>query len=91
MVEQLIEMLIRIEENPLIKDFEDDCIPQNLPDVQQASYLAAEILISPYGHVLWDTVNQIRNSGYSVFPLEKDRFGWLIGGIATKKGTIAFG
>jgi hypothetical protein len=33
----------------------------------------------------------MKNSNYDVFPIERDRFGWLIGGIQTSKGIIAYG
>lgn len=33
----------------------------------------------------------LTRSGYEVFPLERDSFGWLVGGIRTPKGIVSFG
>ncbi len=91
MIEQLIQILQRIEANEDIKDYEDDAIPLEHPDVINATSLAEHVLITNNGHTDWEQVEILRTHGYCVYPLEKDRFGWLIGGIATKKGTVAFG
>jgi hypothetical protein len=91
MLDRLIELLRLIENNPDIKDYEDGLIPSNHPDVAEAGNIADAILITIKGGIDWDAVDLINDHGYSVFPLERDRFGWLLGGIATKKGIISFG
>lgn len=91
MVEQLIDLLKQIEDDVDIKSYKDDIIPATNTVVQEASDLADRLLISSHGYVDWEVVSVLGDSGYYVFPLERDRFGWLIGGIVTKKGTIAFG
>ena len=53
--------------------------------------LADRLLIDDNGHCNWEHINFMKNSNYDVFPIEKDRFGWLIGGIQTSKGIIAYG
>lgn len=90
-MQNLIELLKRIETNITIKNFGEKPIPQHLPDVEQASYLAGEILISPHGHMIWENIQMLRDAGYPVFPIERDGFGWLIGGVGTMKGVISFG
>lgn len=55
------------------------------------SQLASEALIDKEGNCLWDEIDKVRESGYYVYPVEKDRFGWLIGGIITKRGHVTFG
>jgi hypothetical protein len=91
MAERLIELLKQIEDNADIEDYKGDIIPATNIMVQEASYTADQLLISSHGDVNWDMIDVLNKDGYYVFPLERDRFGWLVGGIATKKGTIAFG
>lgn len=59
--------------------------------VNQIIELACELLVSPIGECNWTNIAQLTDQGYSVFPGEKDRFGWLTGCIKTKKGIITFG
>ena len=91
MLDRLIELLKLIEANETIKDYEDDVIPSTHPDVVEAGNIADAELITMKGGVDWYNVDILKSHGYSVFPLERDRFGWLVGGIATKKGIISFG
>ena len=55
--------------------------------------IADEMLITSEGQVNWIAVGEITNKNKSldIFPIEQDRFGWLLGGIRTKKGLITFG
>jgi hypothetical protein len=53
--------------------------------------LALLLFIDNGGHVDYDNIIEVKKYGISIFPLEQDRFGWLIGGIQTKKGIISFG
>jgi hypothetical protein len=53
--------------------------------------IATELLIDENGQCIWDLINYVRNCGFAVFPLEEDSFGWILGGIQTKKGIISFG
>jgi hypothetical protein len=59
----------------------------------KASQLADELFIDPYGGINWDNINTFCNKCdvYDVYPLESDSFGWLVGGIKTKKGIVVFG
>ena len=91
MVERLIEVLTQIETNPDIRDYEEHVIPTENPGLQEANILANCVLISSHGDIEYDMVEILREHGYSVFPIERDRFGWLVGGIRTKKGIITFG
>jgi hypothetical protein len=50
--------------------------------------LAGNVFITKDGLVNWDAIQE---SGCCVFPIERDRFGWLLGGIETTKGIISFG
>lgn len=60
----------------------------NTSRVAQISALCEQIFIKDDG-----TLDDIiyRCSGASIFPLESDSYGWIRGGLITRKGTIAFG
>jgi hypothetical protein len=53
--------------------------------------MAENVLITPNGHCNWDAIDVLRDAGYMVFPVERDRFGWLIGGIQTTVGILVYG
>lgn len=91
MIERLIKLLKLIEMNKDIKDYGDEIIPSCHPDVIEAGNTADAVLITDLSGIDWDAVHVLGDCGYSVFPLERDRFGWLLGGIVTKKGILSFG
>ena len=90
-VSQLIESLRRLEKITNIELFDGDFFPRDNPDALEVSYLADTVLVTPNGNVDWDAVDVLREAGYAVFPVEKDRFGWLIGGISTRVGILTYG
>ena len=61
--------------------------------INHVSVLADEVFVTNEGHVNHENIQYLYkiNKNYSVFPVEVDRFGWLIGGIETEKGVITFG
>jgi len=59
--------------------------------VVKISCMANDLLIDNNGGVIWENVELLKTQGYSVFPKEQDRFGWLIGCIKCSKGSITFG
>ena len=61
------------------------------PLVQRAVNLAYDTLITPAGNRNYLNECKLGEAGFHVFALEKDRFGWLAGGITTLKGIIAYG
>jgi hypothetical protein len=76
----------------------------NNSDIEETEYLhepkdiitsivdiALVLFIHEDGNVNYDNICEVSKHGISIFPLERDRFGWLVGGIETKKGIIAFG
>jgi hypothetical protein len=51
-----------------------------------------EIFITPGGHMDYDAKDKFMETyGYELYPVEHDRWGWILGGLQTKKGTIVFG
>ena len=87
----LLTLLKSIEDKDNIKDYGDDIILSDDRDVTDAIFAAETVLITTMGIVNWGAVNILAQHGYGVFPMERDSFGWLIGGISTKKGILVFG
>lgn len=51
-----------------------------------------EIFITAGGHLDHDARDVFLHTyGYELYPVEQDRFGWVLGGLSTSKGTIVFG
>ena len=90
-MDELIELLKKIEDDADISGSEYDVLSDNHPNVYHASSLAELLLITPEGRCDWKNIRELQSNGYAVGPLEKDSFGWLIGGIETSKGVIAYG
>lgn len=89
-MEKFVSMLKAMEEDERIKDA-DDCLSQDIPIVHEISIMADDILITESGFCNWENIHLMEDYGYQVFPLERDSFGWLVGGIQTQKGVIAYG
>ena len=75
----------------------------NTSDIKEEEYLyepadlienvrqqAIILFITEEGRCNFENISQARQLGVDIIPLEQDRFGWLIGGIVTKKGIIHF-
>ena len=96
-VEELLDVLKGIDEEPTIDDLgEEICLNWGLLSerhklIQDATNLATYALIKENGERNFENEFKLVNKGYSVFPLEEDRCGWLVGGILTPKGIIAYG
>jgi hypothetical protein len=90
-MDSFIAMLKEIETYTDLTCNKYDIITDNNEIVNRLSSLADGLLINDRGGCNWDNIAIVENMGYNVFPLEKDRFGWLIGGIQTSKGIIAYG
>lgn len=89
--DNLIKALRRLDEMENVRPFKNGLLDHTNNLVSWVSQLASETLIDREGNCLWDEIEKVRNAGYYVYPYEKDRFGWLIGGIETKHGNITFG
>jgi hypothetical protein len=85
-MDKLLQLLQDFEANADSTYDEDEYITNT-----EAGSLASSILIDQDGNCNWDNIHILEKNGFSVFPVEKDSFGWLIGGIATKKGIITYG
>jgi hypothetical protein len=90
-MEHLLTLIQALEDLPDIKLFGDNYISAENPHASAAGALAETVLITPGGHCNWDAIAELREAGYSVFPLERDSFGWLIGGIQTTASVLVYG
>ena len=89
-MDHLINLLKKLEADETLIPV-DECITDHHPLVDEISNKAELYLITNGGFCNWENINILKEVGYSVFPLERDSFGWLIGGISTSKGIIAYG
>ena len=63
----------------------------NYPEVSEVIDLADKYLIDDQGYCNWENINILKAKGFDVFPVERDSFGWILGGILTSKGIIVYG
>lgn len=96
-VEELLEVLRAIEEESTIEDLGDEIclnwgnINERHKLVKDAVNIATIALIRDDGERNFENEFVLKNNGYGVMALEEDRCGWLLGGIITQKGIIAYG
>jgi hypothetical protein len=91
MLDILLTLLKKIDDNKNIRYYGDNIILSDNSDVTDAVRIAEDVLITDSGAVNWEGVNVLVQHGYNVFPMERDSFGWLTGGISTNKGILMFG
>lgn len=84
-LEKLITLLKELNASDLPDDY-DNYIKNN-----EIEILACDTLVGSKGECLWDNHRILNTNGFSVFPGERDRFGWLTGCIQTEKGIIVYG
>lgn len=95
MAAQIIHLLKAIESCDDI-DGVDTCLNHGYlydrhPLIQQVTRAIEAFLIKPDGARNYTGEIDLEEAGYRVFCLEKDKFGWLTGGVETEKGVIAYG
>jgi len=62
------------------------------PLVSVIARMLEDIFITAGGHLNHDARDRLMHDyGYELYPVEQDRWGWVIGGLQTKKGTVTFG
>jgi hypothetical protein len=62
------------------------------PNVSTVARMLEDIFITAGGHMNYDLKDVFMETyGYELYPVEKDRWGWILGGLQTSKGTITFG
>jgi hypothetical protein len=85
-MDELLRLLQEFETNTEILYDEDEYISDS-----NIAATASAILIDEEGNCNWENIHTLETNGFSVIPIEKDSFGWLIGGIVTKKGILTYG
>jgi hypothetical protein len=51
-------------------------------DEEKVNYIACGLFITEHGRCNWDAISKFEEfAGCRIYPVEKDCFGWLIGGI----------
>jgi hypothetical protein len=86
-INTIIELLKMIDADETIS-IENESKRMN-PLINAVVYLADEHLTCEINGKRG--IQQIKNSGFDVFPGEQDRYGWLTGCIQMKRGVIVFG
>ncbi len=88
-MDKFLALLAALEDDEFLEG--DEFLSQDIPIVHEISLMADDILITPSGFCNWENIHLMEDYGYQVFPLERDNFGWIVGGIQTEKGIIAYG
>lgn len=89
-MERLVELVKMIDESSDIKvvEYLGDSTHEYVDEVRT---LLDRLFIDDEGHCNWDNFDIAKGHNIYPFPIEQDRFGWLIGAIETKKGIITYG
>ena len=92
---ELLDILRDIDNSELVND-EDTNLNSITHDyysiiIKSAINKATDALISDEGRNIWEFHKWLGDSGFCVFPGERDSFGWLTGCIQTKKGYLVYG
>ena len=85
-MESLLQLLVKFENDTSISHDKNDFIKHR--EIEQ---FACELLVDAEGRCNWENISILKDAEFNVIPIEKDRFGWIIGGIVTKKGIITYG
>lgn len=88
-MEQLVKLLTEIETSTI--EERDFLHESDHPAVSLIEGLLCELLITKGGNVDWDAKDELESHGFRLYPLEQDRWGWIIGAVITEKGDITFG
>lgn len=88
-MERLVALLTEINNSVLRpRQYLDEKHHSAVPLIKS---LLCEVLITPGGNLDWDAKDQLHAHGFEVYPVEQDRWGWILGAVVTNKGDIIFG
>jgi hypothetical protein len=96
MASNVISLIKAIEACEDINDRGEGCLNYGYLDerhllIQQVVSALDSLLVNDDGYRNYAAELDLEDAGYSVFCLEKDGFSWLVGGVQTNKGVIAYG
>jgi len=88
-LERLVELLEEVNNSAITpRRYLDGSHHSAVPHIQG---LLNGLLITKGGNLDWDAKDELESHGFQVYPVERDRSGWLIGAVVTEKGDITFG
>jgi hypothetical protein len=96
MASHVISLIKAIEACEDIEDRGEGCLnhgylDERHPLIQQVVPALDAFLVKDDGDRNVTGEIDLEDAGYRVFCLEKDGFSWLVGGVQTSKGVIAYG
>ena len=82
-------MLNSLEESDVVPcEFLKHDVHESISEIESLLDL---LCIDEEGGIIQPIIDDLAKRGYAVYPLERDRFGWVLGAVETKKGSITFG
>lgn len=88
-MESLITLVRKLEAtNVKPQQFLEDEHHELVPHIR---YLIHQLFITEDGRLNYDNKERLKKYGYVIYPIEEDSYGWLVGALYTKKGSITFG
>lgn len=88
-MERLVALLQEVENSDIkVRQYLEEKHHSAIPLIKS---LLEEVLITPGGNLDWDAKDILYGHGYDCYPVEQDRFGWVLGAVETEKGAITFG
>ena len=86
----MVQLVQEVEESDLEpRQFLCD---EDHPNIQIIKILLETVFITTRGNINLDARDELREvHGYELHPVEQDSWGWILGGLRTKKGIITFG
>jgi hypothetical protein len=88
-MERLLDVISQLERDDSI--LESGFLLIDHPLICEIKSIADLLLITPEGGCNWNNIEILIDKSIDVFPVELDRYGWIVGGIHTKKGIITYG
>jgi hypothetical protein len=89
-MDRLVTFIRELENSEMrVRQFLDESDHAVVPIIAR---MLEEIFITAGGNMDYDKKDEfLIQYGYELYPVEHDRFGWVLGGLRTSKGTIVFG
>ena len=88
-MERLVHLLREVEESAITpQEYLEESHHSAVPLLKR---LLEQVLITAKGNLDWDAKSDLETHGFRCFPVEQDRFGWIVGAVDTEKGAITFG
>jgi hypothetical protein len=87
-MEDLITLVKKLEAfNLRPRQFLEDKDHELIPQIR---YLIHQLFITQDGRLDYKNKELLETYGYKIYPIEQDSYGWLVGALATRKGSITF-